>query len=316
MRSDTSSKTPAVAAILACLVLAAAPLAAASAETGWEDFRRQLHAFVGALEQLPGFDSARVADMQQEIAVLGREELELMARRFRELPGDWQRLPEVLHSLAELKREQQRQLVESFFGGGPRMQAAAKHDPAAELERFRTELGFFVARLRAFAPAVGGPELEARLDRVERNLDALPTEALPELRRWFYRWAPAFKARLRGVAPPAADDKLIFGVCDGDCSFPDVDCFVTEINCDITEAGSQLTDLANAIDNFFDDIVDDISSFFTETIPEVVETVGEFFIELGNDLLDLLEVLFDLLLDEISNQLNASRKTVFVELVI
>ncbi len=282
----------------------AATLSAESAEPGSPALRRQLDELIVGLGDLPGFDQARVADARQRVAAMTPEELELVAGRLDQLPS-LRRLPEVLHNLEELKVRHRQQLVASFLDR--RMRPGAKADPAAESERFKTELRFFVDRLRAFSPVIADATFDARLDRLAGNLEALPAEALPELRKRFYSWAPGFKARLRSTAArtatatrvfgPPVPNKLVFDSCDGDCSFPDVDCFIDEIECDINEAANQVSDFLDDIVNFASDIFSDISDFFTQTIPDTIDTIGDFFTELGTDLLALLEDFLDLLLD-------------------
>ncbi len=270
------------------------PSAAESSSVVSEELRQRLSQLAAGFEGREGFDAARIAEVQSKITAMTPAELELISRRLGELSGDWHRLPEVLDSLAALHEQQRQELIRDFLDR--RIATAKGPAPEAELERFRTELRFFVARMRAFVPALADPAFEARLDRIESNLAALPDEALPELRKQFYRWAPGIKAQLRSGAA-ASGGKLIFDSCDGDCSFPDVDCFITEINCDITEATSQLTSFLTSIATFFTDIINDIDGFFTQTIPAAVDTVGDFFTELGNDLLDLLEEGLNALLD-------------------
>ena len=124
-----------------------------------------------------------------------------------------------------------------------------------------------------------------------------PPQELHQLQAMFQRAGPGWKSQLI-MGSSAVSDKILFGSCDGDCSWADIPCWVSELECDtstivseIASLGTAIQDVVNEIGDFFVDVVNTTGSLLTE--------VEDFFTGLWDTVKSGFESILALLLDQI-----------------
>ncbi len=279
---------------------------------------RQLADFLSAFEGLGGVDAEALARAREELAAAPAEQVDALEARLAEHP-EWRALPRVLELLevAEVeRRERLRQHLLGVRGAGPNAAAMAAAFDAAELEVFRADFLYLVARMRAFAPIIEHPDYDLILARAAERIRDYPAERLGELQALYARRAPLWQARLRGEPPrlPGATGRFSFTdvdfdscvpTIDIDCSFSDVDCWSDEIDASITSTASSISCFITAIADLVDQFFDGADEIFG-TIPGMLDDVEGFFLGIWDTVESFLTALWDEILDALPTDMSSA----------
>ncbi|MEE8522972.1 MAG: hypothetical protein V3T72_03490 [Thermoanaerobaculia bacterium] len=322
----------------------ALPVAAQEPAADLDSFRADLLTFAADLETVPGLKAGQATGLAQAVAALSPEQIAGLAERAPR-DADWRALPQVLRNVDQVRAKRQARLAAKVAAlKTPRPPGAELEEFRADFLLFVDNLRALAPLARDGRLDDQLANLELQIAAVpSEHLGQLRRMYYRNAARWLYQLRGATVAGdkdfdLIPTIPSLNCDIgcpcdfgcdmdcsctriCVFGsctrVCDPICLTAEALCEVGEALCDvgcgIVEGICETLDTAiSALNSIIDEIngfLNDVVSFFSDVIDEIIAlpgTLGDFFTELGNDLLDLLDQLFTLLQQAISDELNPS----------